>query len=285
MQKFRDNEFFLSTLIFITCFFFLLYSGQRTIFLYLFPLGSFFIATFFYNLHDHLCHSQFYTPVVSFSPFGRTLVYARVNVICALLQMFLIFAWVQDLKNYRPAIELYGDYYFILEVIIFSCGMLITLIFSAYSPEFHIHDEDQTFTQTIPENEIESKVEINNFSRFFLPFWSKYLSGTLIFINFLLLALFAVHSMINNWNQSSIGIFSFQLHLQLVKDSIDFSFIVSGFAIGILSISIVSIIFYCGYIMLKMQKFDASDVINKLDEIKMPYKLIIENILQNLVKK
>ena len=91
--------------------------------------------------------------------------------------------------------------------------------------------------------------------------------------------------MINNWNQSSIGIFSFQLHLQLVKDSIDFSFIVSGFAIGILSISIVSIIFYCGYIMLKMQKFDASDVINKLDEIKMPYKLIIENILQNLVKK
>ena len=138
-QFWRRNEFFIFSLGVMGCFIYLLRGGMTSLVYLLFPLSSFFFATFWYSFHDHLTQSNYHTPRFSLNPLGNILVKARWSIMMTFTQFLILIVFFFDIQKNASVIDYYKQMYSILLVLLQFVGIIAIYINSRSDAQLDIH--------------------------------------------------------------------------------------------------------------------------------------------------
>ncbi|MCF2141086.1 MAG: hypothetical protein K9W44_13590 [Candidatus Lokiarchaeota archaeon] len=294
-----ENEFFLGSLVFVTGFFFLLFMRVEAKIIYLFPIFSYTIACFFYNLQDHFSQSYLKTPIFSYNPLGNLLLYARLNLIAAILQEIIVLIWINDflahnlngeLSNLHILFEMYGFYYLVLETLLFSLGIIATLLFSVSGQEIRIFNplDNELF-----EKRNQLKIENINLKSKIHPKLSIFIRNKSI--NLIIFALFGsilavyftyfLHTVIIVSKNIETPKFTFEMTLIILNNNEPLKISVSFIIIFLIIINILALIIYFLVALMQIKKIDLSTIENTLIQNNIQNRMVIMQILHEIFEK
>ncbi len=138
-QFWNQNEFFIFSLGVMGCFIYLIRGGLTSLIFLLFPLSSFFFATFWYSFHDHLAQSYYHTPRFSINPLGNVITKARWSMIISFAQFLILIVFFIDVQKNASIIDYYKHMYSILLILLQFVGIMIIYIKSHSDSQLNIH--------------------------------------------------------------------------------------------------------------------------------------------------
>ncbi|MHA1519510.1 MAG: hypothetical protein ACTSRK_04940 [Promethearchaeota archaeon] len=135
----HQNEFFIYSLGVMGFFIYLLRGGLTSLVFLLFPLSSFFFATFWYSFHDHLTQSLYHTPRFSINPLGNVIVKARWLIIISFSQFLILIMYIFDLQKNESIIDYYKYVYSVLLLLLQFIGLIAIYIKNRSDSQLDIH--------------------------------------------------------------------------------------------------------------------------------------------------
>ncbi|MHA1672731.1 MAG: hypothetical protein ACTSYI_03805 [Promethearchaeota archaeon] len=231
VQFWTQNEFFIFSLGVMGCFIYLLRGGLTSMVFLLFPLSSFFFATFWYSFHDHLTQSYYHTPRFSINPLGNVMAKARWSMIISFAQFLILIVFFLDVQKNASIIDYYKHMYSILLILLQFVGIMIIYIKSHSDSQLDIH-------MGTKDSDLHIKVRSKLSTAFF---YSQIILLPLLFLIFLIIKL-------NKANGGEIGSgYAIQEFLNFTASGISVTLNFGYFFTILFAVGIISMFVSIGY--------------------------------------